>query len=331
MTASAFSATAAFPCAIRARTLTRLALLCAAAVAASACDSCGCHVPPELSDLHTGWTFGLYEQVTWFDTAKDEGQRIDAGGQWEHSSTTQAIIDYRFSDQLSLTAFVPYLSRSYRRIDNGLAENGTVAGIGDASLLLSYRPWRRFDADSASQVSLQLGLKAPTGDPSQLKSEVPGSTVGDQDPNSLVGGHDVALGDGAWDPEFGANAITRLGRWYAAAQIFYIYHTEGAYFYRFANELSGGVSIGYFLVMELRSHLGLQLNLAGDSKGHDWVAGQQTPDTANHNVFLGPELSMRWNGSLTAMLGFDLPLIEHNSAAQLVPTWKARAALGWRF
>jgi hypothetical protein len=315
-----------------ARTLTVLSLVGACATAALACDSCGCHVPPELSDLHTGWTFGLYEQVTWFDTAKDEGRRIDnADGQWEHSSTTQAIIDYRFSDAFSLTAFVPYISRSYRRVDNGATDAGTVAGVGDSSLLLSYRPYRHFDAESAAQASLQIGIKAPTGDPSQLKGEEPGSTAGDQDPDSLVGGHDVALGDGAWDVELGANAIARQGRWYASSQVFFIYHTEGAYFYRFANELSGGLSIGYFLVMELRNHLGLQLNLTGDTKGHDWVAGQETPDTANHNVFIGPELTMRWHSDLTAMIGFDLPLYEHNSDSQLVPTWKARASFGWRF
>jgi len=314
------------------RTLAALSLAGAWATAAFACDSCGCHVPPELTELHAGWTFGLYEQVTWFDTAKDEGQRIDnTYGQWEHSSTTQAIIDYRFSDAFSLTAFIPYISRSYRRIDNGATDSGTVAGVGDSSLLLSYRPYRHFDGDGAAQASLQIGVKVPTGDASQLKGEEPGSTVGDQDPNSLVGGHDVALGDGAWDVELGANGIARLGRWFASTQAFFIYHTEGAYFYRFANELSGGVSIGYFLVMDMRNHLGLQLNLTGDTKGHDWVAGQETPDTANHNVFLGPELTMRWRADLTAMIGFDLPLYEHNSDAQLVPTWKARAALGWRF
>jgi hypothetical protein len=31
------------------------------------------------------------------------------------------------------------------------------------------------------------------------------------------------------------------------------------------------------------------------------------------------------------MVGFDIPLLEHNSDTQLVPTWRLRAALGWRF
>lgn len=297
-----------------------------------ACDSCGCHSPPELGDVHTGWSVGLYEQVTWFDTAKDEGQRIDnTYGQWEHSSTTQAIIDYRFNSQFSVTAFIPYISRSYRRIDNGATDTGTVAGLGDSSLLVSYRPYQFVDADAAASSTIQAGVKAPTGSASQLQGELPGSTFGDQDGNSLIGGHDIALGDGAWDVELGGNAIARMGRWFASAQVFYVYHTEGAYFYRFANELSGGVSIGYFLQMEMRNHIGLQLNLTGDTKGHDWVAGQETPDTANHNVFLGPELTVLHDSSLTAMIGFDLPIYEHNSDAQLVPTWKIRGSVGWRF
>jgi hypothetical protein len=297
-----------------------------------ACDSCGCHSPPELGDVHTGWTVGIYEQVTWFDTAKNEGEGMaNTYGQWEHSSTTQAIIDYRFNDQFSLTAFIPYISRSYRRADFGATDTGTVAGLGDSSLLVSYRPYRYFGGDSSATTTLQAGVKAPTGDPSQLQGEEPGSTVGDQDPNSLIGGHDVALGDGAWDVELGGNAIARVERWFASAQVFYLYHTEGAYFYRFANELSGGVSVGYFLQMEARNHIGLQLNLTGDTKGHDWVAGQETPDTANHNVFLGPELTILHDSTLTGMIGFDLPIYEHNSDSQLVPTWKIRAAVGWRF
>jgi hypothetical protein len=314
------------------RQIALIAALGACTVTTDACDSCGCHVPPELGDAHTGWSVGLYEQVTWFDTAKDEGQTIaNTYGQWEHSSTTQAIIDYRFDDEWSATAFVPYISRSYRRIDNGATDAGTVAGVGDSSVLISYRPYRRIAAGSAIQSSLQVGLKAPTGDPSQLKGEVPGSTVGDQDPNSLIGGHDVTLGDGAWDVELGGNAAVRVDRWFASAQAFFIYHTEGAYFYRFANELSGGASIGYYLQMEARNHVGLQLNLTGDTKGHDWVAGQETPDTANHNVFLGPEVTLLWDSALTAMIGFDLPIYEHNSDAQLVPTWKIRGSVGYRF
>ena len=31
------------------------------------------------------------------------------------------------------------------------------------------------------------------------------------------------------------------------------------------------------------------------------------------------------------MVGFDIPIYEHNSDAQLVPTWKIRGAIGWRF
>ncbi len=313
-------------------------MLMLAAGTVHACDSCGCHSPPELGDVHTGWSVGIYEQVTWFNTAKDEGEGMaNPYGQWEHSSTTQAIIDYRFNDEFSVTAFIPYISRSYRRVDQNTTtgavynEFGTVAGLGDSSLLVSYRPYRYANANAALSTTLQAGVKAPTGDPSQLQGEEPGSTVGDQYGPSLIGGHDVALGDGAWDVELGGNAIARVDRWFASAAVFWIYHTEGAYFYRFANELSGGISVGYFLQMEARNHVGLQLNLTGDTKGHDWVAGQETPDTANHNVFLGPELTVLHDSTLTAMIGFDLPIYEHNSDAQLVPTWKIRGSVGWRF
>ena len=99
-----------------------------------------------------------------------------------------------------------------------------------------------------------------------------------------------------WDLQLGANVIGRLDRWFAVAHVFYVYHTEGAYFYRFANELSGGISVGYLLQMEARSHVGLQLNLSGDSKGHDWVAGQGRPQT-RPTIMSSSALSSRCSGT----------------------------------
>ena len=98
--------------------------------------------------------------MTWFDTAKNEGEGVtNTFGQWEHSATTQAIIDYRFNDDLSVTAFIPYISRSYRRIGNATpgnadpTETGTVAGLGDSSVLVSYRPWYYQTADASAHAT----------------------------------------------------------------------------------------------------------------------------------------------------------------------------------
>ncbi len=305
-------------------------LLALIANSAVACDSCGCHAPPELNDAHSGFTAVIYEQYTDFGTLQDEGHRIDnPTGQWMTSSTTQLIARYRFDDTFAASAFVPYISRSFKRPNNGVEETGTVAGVGDISVLGTARLYRHVEADSAFNASILAGIKAPTGDPIQLKSERDGG--GDEDPDNAVGGHDLALGSGSWDIVLGANAIGRLDQWYASAQIFYTWHTEGAYQYRIANELTATGSLGYYLVMEARERLGVQINLTGETKGLDTVAGDKTDDTANHNLFIGPEFDALFAGRLTALLGLDLPIFERNSEVQLVPTWRVRAAVGWTF
>lgn len=70
--------------------------------------------------------------------------------------------------------------------------------------------------------------------------------------------------------------------------------------------------------------------LAVTAKGLDRVAGEETDDTANHNLFVGPEVVGRYD-TMSAMLGVDLPIIERNSTTQLVPTWRIRASLSWAF
>jgi hypothetical protein len=305
-------------------------LLALCAGAASACDSCSCHAPPELGEGRSGFSVALFEQYTDFSTLQEAGREIgNPTGQWLRSSTTQAIATYRIDSVFAVSAFVPYISRSFKRPNEGVDERGTVEGLGDISVVGSARVFHHQGEDSAFNATVLAGIKTPTGDPIQLKSERDGG--GDEDPDNAVGGHDLQLGTGSWDVVAGVNAIGRVERWYAAAQVFCTYHTEGAYQYRVANELTATGSLGCYLVMEPRDRLGVQVNVIGETKGQDRVAGEYTTDTANHNLFVGPEVDVLWHGSLSGVLALDLPVNESNSDVQLVPTWRLRAALGWRF
>ena len=297
---------------------------------AAACDSCGCHLPPELGAPHAGLSLGIFEQYADFSTLQEEGREIgNPHGQWLHSSTTQLIAAWRFDDAYAMQLFVPYIFRSFKRPNNGVEETGNVAGLGDVSLLGSARLWRVQNGDSAGSLTVRAGVKAPTGDPGQLQSERDGG--GDEDPDNAVGGHDLALGSGSWDAVGGATAIGRLDDWYGVLQVLATWHSEGAYQYRMANEISATVSAGRYLWQDGRSHVAAQLNLEGESKGADTVAGEATDDTANHNLFVGPEIAAQVAGRWSGIVAVDLPIIERNSAVQLVPTWRLRAGVNWAF
>jgi len=307
-----------------------LLLLFAEPGAISACDSCGCHLPSELAPSDQTWNAGVFVQYTDFGTLRDEGRRIDNDDdQYLHSLTTQLIVGCRLDDAVSVSLFVPYISRSFSRPDGAQTERGTVAGLGDSVVLASLRLVHREAASSSCQVSALVGLKMPTGDPSQLRFEEQGG--GDQDPAAATGGHDLALGAGAWDPQLGLSATLRQDRWFATLQGTYGYNTEGAYEYRFANEISASAALGYLLYRASPWRLTIQANADAESKGLDSVSGMKTDDTANHDVFLGIESSAWWQHSCSADLAIDLPVYEHNSSTQLVPTYRIRGALSWFF
>ena len=48
-------------------------------------------------------------------------------------------------------------------------------------------------------------------------------------------------------------------------------------------------------------------------------------------VYFGPEINYTWSDKLSAELGVDLPVSTTNTALQLVPDWRVRAAVTWHF
>jgi hypothetical protein len=79
------------------------------------------------------------------------------------------------------------------------------------------------------------------------------------------------------------------------------------------------------------STLGLQAVFSGETKGSDTVSGERTDDTAVTSLFLGPRLTGTWETSWSAEIAADLPVLRHNTALQVVPDYRIRAAAVWRF
>ena len=61
------------------------------------------------------------------------------------SSISQVFAGYNFNQHIGLQFNLPVIYRSYKRPDGaGGIERGTVAGIGDSSLLLNLVPIQKF-------------------------------------------------------------------------------------------------------------------------------------------------------------------------------------------
>ena len=101
--------------------------------------------------------------------------------------------------------------------------------------------------------------------------------------------------------------------------------------YRFANDLQWEGGPGFFAVFNESSTLSVQANRSGEHKDLDTLGGVEAGDTGIDSVYVGPFVRLTWQEHLSAGVGVDLPLRIDNSALQLVPDFRVRAAIGWRF
>ncbi len=149
---------------------------------------------------------------------------------------------------------------------------------------------------------------------------------------SAVHGHDLALGSGSWDVPLGLGVTTQYKRLIATADAQYTIRTEGAYGYRYADDLLWGSSLGTYLVLEDEAQVSLRARLSGEYKRRDESApGTLAGDTGLNSLFLGPEITAIVGGSLLGVLAVDLPVNIENSGLQTLPGYRLRAAFNYRF
>jgi hypothetical protein len=111
----------------------------------------------------------------------------------------------------------------------------------------------------------------------------------------------------------------------------YAIRTEGDFGYQFANDWVWYGGPGVYLVMGEKYTLALQAVVSGESKGEDTINGVATSDTAVTSVFMGPQVNFTWSDRLSVQVAVDLPVSIASSGEQIVPDYRIRADLTWRF
>lgn len=305
----------------------------AAAAPAFGCDLCAVYnVAAAHGELEKGFFAGVAEQFTHFGTLQEDGDEIrDRASQRLDSSITQVLGGYTFSQYAGLQFNVPVIYRSFRRPEHLDIDRGTESGVGDISLALNSSPFRWESMHATVAWTVLGGVKLPTGDTDRLREELHEHEHEEGVPESGIHGHDLALGSGSVDAIIGSGLFARWRRLFFNGSVQYAIRTEGDIDYRFANDLTWNGGPGVFALMSETHTLGLQFVVSGEDKGYDRFQGRRADDTAITSVFLGPQLNFTWTDQLSAQFGIDLPVLLDNSAVQIVPDWRARAALTWRF
>jgi len=312
---------------------------------ANACDLCSVYTAGMAHGETSGWFAGISEQFTRYDELRDEGHRIhDDGGQYLDSSITQLFVGYGVNDRLSLQLNVPYIHRSFERPEHDGIDKGTVSGLGDVTALAQYTLLRHDDEDRTWVWRALGGVKFGTGDSDRLQEELeeghhedeaasaPKDDGDDHDgPVSGIHGHDLALGSGSTDFVIGTSAFYRSGRWFGSGDLQYALRRTGDFDYRYGNDLQWTLSGGRYLVLEHDRTVSLQLNLSGENKDYDELAGERLDDTHSRVLFMGPQLGFTFGPRWALEFRAEAPASTDSSSIQTTASYRLRAAVVGRF
>lgn len=301
-----------------------LAIIVAAACAqpALACDLCAIYAATEAQGgSGEGFFAGVAEQYTRFNTLQIGGHDVpNEGNQFLNSSLSQVFAGYNFSDRIGAQFNLPVIYKSYGYQNS----RGSESGIGDVSLLGNFRLYEKETRHFTFKWTALGGVKFPTGSTSQLNPDRPDFAPG-------IGGHDLTLGSGSYDGLIGTGFYARWKRLFLTGGMQYAARSEGDFGYQFANDWTWLGGPGVYLLLGENHTLTLQAVVSGESKGQDTLNGLPMDDTAVTSVFLGPQINYTWSNRLSAQVGADFPVNLVSTGEQLVPTYRIRAALTWRF
>jgi hypothetical protein len=332
--------------------------LCLVTVAGvQACDLCGCYTPQmnmlspatAPSDRLQGGYAAVSEQFTHFGTLQLDGREVpNPTDQYEDSSITQIVAGYAINSRLALQISLPIIYREFQRPEGFRIDRGNESGIGDASLLFKFVALhfvkgggRSFDVSGKNPIAIEhepefvasavvfSGVKFPTGATSRLKEEFHEMEITGA-PVSGIHGHDLTLGTGSYDGIFGEQNSVRYRNFFVDATVEFTLRGDGAHQYHFANDLIWDGGPGYYFLRNGDTVVGLQFVVSGEYKDTDRFRGKVAEDTGITSNFLGPRI-LASRGRWSVEAGVDVPVSIHNTALQIVPDYRVRAAVALQF
>lgn len=337
---------------------------------AVSCDLCAIYTATELQETKEGFRLGLGEQFTRFGTLQQGGDEVpNPANEWLNSSITQFVLGYQFTPRIGVQLNLPVIAREFRRLQADGIHKGDENGFGDLSILADVLAYSAVRENTVFRLTLFGGLKLPSGDSSRLREEQEEDEMGSShdhttdvegpygngnpflhpapvrvlpqhsqnaDFESGIHGHDLALGSGSVDGILGMTVFGSWRRVFFSGSLQYLLRTEGDFDYQYANDLLWSAGPGVFVLLghdlwRRDFSLAWQTVLSGEAKGEDQVDGKDTNDTAITSMYIGPAFTFTWGTSLSADIVADLPVLQNNTSLQIVPDYRLRGGITWRF
>jgi hypothetical protein len=241
--------------------------------------------------LDTGrWASGFRLIYTRPDQRSDDllanlaGEHIHAHNT-DYNLNASAGLAYGITHHLTLSAELPYVRRQglregeHAHVDgqsvNEVSRLGTVAGIGDLSLLAKYR----LTHGEGGGLALIGGIKVPTG--STRKMSIDGERLETE--------HQP--GTGSWDPIVGAAGSMKLGAVQINASALYQISGKGAQHTRLGDRAQGGIALSHRFGPAEHHH-----EKAGEDHHHEEGAHEHAEPHGHASWDAFVEMTGEWEG-----------------------------------
>jgi len=307
--------------------------------------------PDTLDEGH--WAAGLRVTYTRPDQRSDAELAALAGQHIQAHNTDYNLVGslgvaYGVTHQLTVSAELPYVRRddlregSHSHVGgvavNGVEQLGSVAGLGDLSLLAKYR----LTKGPGPGFALIGGIKIPTG--STHKRSLDGERLETE--------HQP--GTGSWDPIVGASASTPLGAVTLTASALYQFSGKGAEDTRLGDRMQGGIALSHrfgeqthFHAESHNQHHGDELDehaelapnaswdafveLVGEWEGRQKIDGEVEQESGGKWACVAPGLRYNAASGWSVSTALALPVWQHIRASHPDNRFRLIASLGKAF
>jgi hypothetical protein len=291
-------------------------------------------------------TYTRPEQRSDAELAALAGQHIHAHNT-DYNLVGALGVAYGINHHLTLSAELPYVRRDDLREGthahaggvavNGVEQLGSVARIGDTSLLAKYR----LTDGAGFGLTLVGGIKVPTG--STHKHSLDGERLETE--------HQP--GTGSWDPIVGASGSAPLGFATLTASALYQFSTPGAQHTRLGDRLQGGIALSHRLggaahahEQSTNHHHGDELDehaeprssswdafveLAGEWEGRQKIDGEVEAESGGKWAWVAPGLRFNAAAGWTASAAIALPVWQRIRASHPDNRYRLTLSLGRAF
>ncbi len=244
-----------------------------------ACDFC--LAAQGISPLEVG-SSGLRVDVRYLSVGtvyRGASKATNTEQELETHLTQQYSLFLALNDRWSLATLIPVPRRHSERVDDqGQMAVGNQFGVGDVAMLARYKLFVGHDFESTYILSMQGGLKLPTG-----------RTDGYDSRGGLLDAH-VQLGTGSTDVLAGMNGFAAVGRVAMIGNVLASLTGKGAHHHEFGNSLNYDATVRYRLwpTEYEETQLFLTLGLNGELRGHERQDGFVDSNSGGNVVYASP-------------------------------------------